>query len=402
MVSRRGVLLAALAVVLGVAGRIFAIIELYVVAASALGLIVLSVARIVLTWPRLEVERSLHPPKVHCGEDSRVELHLRNTARRRSPVLMVRDPFDGGRRWARFLVPPVRPSATSRAAYRLPTDRRGVFDIGPLEVSVADPFGLAERTATLAQPTQLTVYPRVDEVAPLPYTLGLDPRVGADRPTAVGGVGEDFYALRPYVMGDDLRRVHWPSTARMDDLMIRQEEMPWQGRASIVLDLRRAAHTPESLELAISAAASIVRSCCLAGSLVRVVATDGTDSGFGVGHAHLDAIQTRLAGVRAGSQPQFATALAVLRRGNRGGSLTVVTTSIVPAKDLESLSRLKSRYGRMVLVQFDPSSWAGGGSFDRRASGAPAGSIVIRPRAGTPFAAAWNDAIHSGLVGAGA
>src|SRR5947208_3367232 len=85
--------------------------------------------------------------------------------------------------------------------------------------------------AAAAAATRLTVYPRVDAIAAVPQTLGHDPLAGADHPNAMGQVGEDFYALRPYQVGDDLRRVHWPSTARHGDLMIRQDEMPWQGRA---------------------------------------------------------------------------------------------------------------------------------------------------------------------------
>src|SRR5438046_425881 len=82
---------------------------------------------------------------------------------------------------------------------------------------------------------------------PLPQTQGPDPLAGAEHPPALGVAGEDFYALRAYEMGDDLRRVHWPSTARVDELMIRQNEMPWQGRATVLLDTRAQAHEGDSL-----------------------------------------------------------------------------------------------------------------------------------------------------------
>src|SRR5207249_11446891 len=106
----------------------------------------------------------------------------------------------------------------------------------------------------------------------LPQSRGHDPLAGADHPTAVASSGEDFYALRAYEVGDDLRRVHWPSTARLDELMIRQNEMPWQARVTVLLDGRRRAHSGESLGLAASAAASTVAACCQLGSLVGLVA----------------------------------------------------------------------------------------------------------------------------------
>ena len=59
--------------------------------------------------------------------------------------------------------------------------------------------------------------PRIEDVRPLPRAAGPDPDGSADRTAALGRQGEDFAALRPYVLGDDMRRVHWPSSARTDD-----------------------------------------------------------------------------------------------------------------------------------------------------------------------------------------
>ena len=138
-----------------------------------------------------------------------------------------------------------RPAAAPGPRTGLPTGKRGVIAIGPLTVQITDPFGLTTVTTAAAAATDLTVYPKLDTIRPLHQTHGRDPHAGAEHPNSIGQLGEDFYALRPYVVGDDLRRVHWASTARHDDLMVRQDELPWQGRASVLLDVRRAAHTPE-------------------------------------------------------------------------------------------------------------------------------------------------------------
>src|SRR5439155_763161 len=107
------------------------------------------------------------------------EAQMRSVARG-TPVVTIRDPFDRGRRQARFLVPPLRRGEAARGAYRLPTERRGVFPIGPMSATVADPFGLAARTRRIATETELTVYPRVDPIVALPQTIGHDPHAGAD------------------------------------------------------------------------------------------------------------------------------------------------------------------------------------------------------------------------------
>ena len=124
--------------------------------------------------------------------------------------------------------------------------------------------GRRSRSAWPARPPTAAPRARADRLPPRRRASprrrgGRRPRPARRRanPNVARPQGDDFYALRDYVVGDDLRRVHWPSTARHDELMVRQDEMPWQGRATVLLDVRRAAHTAASLELAVSAAASV-------------------------------------------------------------------------------------------------------------------------------------------------
>ena len=170
----------------------------------------------------------------------------------------LRDPVSGTR-GADLLVPPLGRAERTIAAYRLP-DRpaRTRADRTARRSWWAIRSG-SRRLGTVAAPkVALTVYPHVDQIDPLPYTTGHDPLAGARQPNSLGRTGEDFYALRPYVVGDDLRRIHWPTSARHDELLVRQNELPWQGRTTVLLDVRKAAAPGESLEVAVSAAASIV------------------------------------------------------------------------------------------------------------------------------------------------
>jgi uncharacterized protein (DUF58 family) len=384
------------AVALAFAGRLLGIQELYVLAAAAFVLVGAAFWTVRSSPVRLAATRELHPAKVHAGSDSRVELAVVNRATRRTPVLLVRDPFDGGRRQARFLLAPLVPGEVARAAYRLPTNQRGVFSLGPLQVARSDAFGLVTVTSTVASATELTVYPHVDVIAPLPHTVGHDPYAGADHPNALGQMGEDFYALRPYEVGDDLRRVHWPSTARTDDLMIRQDEMPWQGRVTVVLDTRRRAHTPESLELAVSAAASILSASWRRRSLVRLVTSDGFDSGWAAGAAHAEAVMEHLAALQSSKLDRMADVLAGLRRSGNGGAIAMVTAG-APSDDLDATARLRTRFGSVHLVVFEPSSWdpqlAGRRAFAPADTTAGRRGGVIRVSADAPFAQLWNEAM---------
>lgn len=385
--TRRGWLLLAGSAALFVSGRLLGVVELIVLGAAA-ALLVLGAAWQVRATPlRLEATRELHPARVHAGSDSRVELAIANRGRRRTPVLAVRDPFDGGRRQAGFLLAPLAPGEVARAAYRLPTQRRGVFDLGPLEVVRTDAFGVASAAVTVASRTQLTVYPRIEPIAPLPHTIGHDPYAGADHPNALGSMGDDFYALRPYETGDDLRRVHWASTARLDDLMIRQDEMPWQGRVTVLLDARRRAHTPESFELAVSAAASIVAANWGRRSLVRLVTSDGLDTGWAAGASHTDAVMELLATVAASRHDRLTEVLGALRQAGNGGALAVVTAGATE-DDQAAIARLRTRFGSVTTVVFDPSSWDP--ALPPRGADTPG---LVRVTGAAPFATAWDRAV---------
>src|SRR4051794_33623238 len=389
MLTRRGLLLVVGGVVLATLGRLLGLPELF--AAAAAMIVVVAGSAVYVRASRFDVaaSRVLRPPRVHAGGSSRVELTITNTGRRRTPVLPGRVPLDTGRRWGRFRLAPPAAGGGAKAPSRLPTDDRGVFPLGPLEIVVGDPFGLAGNSRRAAGSTTLTVYPHIDAIAPMAGTAGADPTGSSGHPSALSLSGDEFYALREYQLGDDLRRVHWPSTARLDEIMIRQDELPWEGRATVVVDLRRPVHAAASFEVALSAAASIINASWRAGALVRLVATGGYDSDFGTGQAHLDGIFERLAAATPHSaDADLASALAVVRKRG-GGAIAVVTTSLTPAADLQAIARLRMRFGALHVVVVEPTA-GDGGAVVRSPARAVAGSGMIRVGTGAPFAPAWN------------
>ena len=382
-VTRQGWLTALAAVGIIVVGRIVGVYELFLLGAAVGVLVAAAALYTSVTRVRLDVSRDVHPPRVYAGAPSRVEVAVRNGGTRGTPVLRLRDPVSGTR-GAELLVSPLRPGASARAAYRLPTERRGILEIGPLEVTVADPFGLTSATTTAAGTAQLTVYPPIDDVAPVPQTHGHDPHAGAEHPNALTMQGEDFYALRPYVVGDDLRRVHWRATARHDELMVRQDELPWQGRVTIVADVRRSTNTAESLELVISAAASIANASWRRRDLVRMVTSEGTDSGYVAGHAHVEAIMEHLATVQAAPGGSLAHVLDAVGRTGHGGALVAVVAG-VPDSELDILARVRGGFGLVTTVLFEPGSYGKAAIRPSRA-----GPNVVRVTGEHPFKDAWN------------
>jgi uncharacterized protein (DUF58 family) len=383
MLTRQGWLVGAGTIALLLGGRLFGLAELF-----ALGLVcaVLLAASLLLVGSarlELEVGRAVHPARVQVGTPTRVELTIRNLRATRTPVLRLRDPVSGTR-GADLLVSPLGRGERTIAAYRLPTERRGLIKVGPLDVIVGDPFGLTTVATVAAGAVEVTVYPHIDQIEPLPYTTGHDPLAGARQPNSLGRTGEDFYALRPYVVGDDLRRIHWPSSARHDELLVRQNELPWQGRTTVLLDVRKAAHVGDSLEVAVSVAASVVAATARRHDLVRLVTTAGSDSDFAPGSDHIEAIMEHLAVVPAATEGSLRRSVEVLGRRSSGGALVVIVAEST-SEDLRAAASLRSRYGSLTVVQIDRSAWDPSAPVGTAPDGA-----ILRVTRDAPFAPTWN------------
>ncbi|MFD0532659.1 DUF58 domain-containing protein [Actinomadura luteofluorescens] len=191
---------------------------------------------------RLACARRLEPARLPVGHESRVDLRLENVSRLPSGLLMVEDrvPYALGGR-ARFVLERIEPHAFRELGYRIRSDVRGRYRVGPLTVRLADPFGMVELVRSFSLSDTLTVTPTI---VPLPpgRLSGAWTGGGDSVARAVSAAGEDDVAPREYRHGDDLRRVHWRSTARHGELMVRREEQHFQSSGTLFLDTRRSAH----------------------------------------------------------------------------------------------------------------------------------------------------------------
>jgi uncharacterized protein (DUF58 family) len=389
VLTRQGWIVAIGAVALLAAGRLLGLSELFALGLVAALLLAGAALMVNLSRLDLEVGRSVHPVRVSVGTPTRVELTIRNLRPSATPVLHLRDAVTGTR-GADLLVAPLERAERTVAAYRLPTERRGLVEVGPLDVVVGDPFGLTNLTTVAAPKVTVTVYPRIDGIDPLPYTTGHDPLAGARQPNSLGRTGEDFYALRPYIVGDDLRRVHWPSSARHDELLVRQNELPWQGRTTVLLDVRKSAHAGDSLEVAVSAAASIVAATARRHDLIRLVTSAGTDSDFAPGSDHVDAIMEHLAVVPAAHSGSLRKSIDMIGRRSTGGALVVIVAE-VPDDDVRAAATLRGRYGSLTIVHVDRSAW------DPSAPvGPPPVVPALRVTRDTSFKVAWDAHLAAG------
>jgi len=210
---------------------------------------------------RLSVSRSIRPPRVPAGHTATVILRVENISRASTGLLLAEDavPYALGAR-PRYVLDKIERKGTRELTYPLRSDLRGKFEIGPLSLRVADSFGLVEISRSLSGRTPFVVTPRV---VPLARTVISRSWAGEGEGQArlASMAGEDDVIPREYRDGDERRRVHWRSTARYGELMVRREEQRWRNRATVLLDSRSMAHrgsgTGSSFETAVSAAASV-------------------------------------------------------------------------------------------------------------------------------------------------
>lgn len=312
---------------------------------AGLGLAAALLIGVAFAWvgtrrPGLTVARSVRPARLHVGTEGRVVLEGATTTP--IPLLTLTDRVDEGRRAARFLLLPSAAGTPVRAVYRIPTRRRGRHIVGPLVGSVTDPFGIARRTFVVTEATDVVVCPRVHAVVAPRRGGGGEPAAHAEgaRAPALEPLGE-FLALNDYEPGDDPRRVHWPSSARRGELVVRQDEAASPGRVVLLLDTRPEAHDETTFESAVEAIASLAVSLRRTHAPVEALTTKGDVLGR-PGPGAVAILLERLAVVETGGPDYLVNVVAGLR--DRLGIGAVVTaTGHLDAALADALTLLRSR-----------------------------------------------------------
>ena len=249
MPTARGWLVATIGLFLCAASRAFGAEGLGQIGLALLVLVLGALIVVRLGRHDLVVTRTLTPERASVETPVTVTFRVTNSGAGSAPLVLLEDEVPPILRTrARFAFGGIEPHGDREATYKLRPSRRGRFEVGPSEISFVDPFALARVRSVDGGVTPLLVHPRIEHLI-LPRDLGerRSLAVSALRQPS-GSQGEDFYTLREYVEGDDLRKIHWASTAKRQRYMIRQEETPWHNRATIVLDDRALAYGGDAFE----------------------------------------------------------------------------------------------------------------------------------------------------------
>jgi uncharacterized protein (DUF58 family) len=269
------------------------------------------------------------------------ELVVGNDSSIRQPAFLARDVVGGELREV-----PVRslpPGGSARYRYDLPTGQRGRITVGPLSVERSDLLGLARARGQIGQAVQLWVYPRRHPVRLSAAGRSRHHHEGEPPPIPVRG-SMDLRSLREYVVGDELRHLHWKATARTGQLMVREYVDPAQPWCVVVLDTRTHMLTPDAFEEAVEVVASILWESCEQDRPSRLCTTGGLRTDSLGGAAGVRELLDQLCLVTQDERPDITLDLTRIA-GARGDGWFAYVGGADPAE----LRTTAQRFGQSVL-----------------------------------------------------
>lgn len=338
--------------------------------------------------------RIVSPIQVHDGDRAIVDVTM--TSSRRLHEAVVEDvvhglgaaSFDAGR---------VKPATPMVARYEVLCRPRGIYKLGPATVRVRDPLDLAEYAVGAGKADRLVVYPRIETLEGLPTVRGQDPNVNTATASFSLTGGEDFFTLREYQQGDDLRRVHWPSSARRDRLMIKQLEMPWQSRALLLLDPRSQNYqTPEAFEHAVRGAASALAHLFRHGYSPTLWVGEPEVTTVSSSHLYTMAME-QLATIATSRSIDLRAAVGRMRRSGMAGGALVLVTGRPDDSHLAVYRTLGRDFVRTLVMSVTEDQ------NDAILQFRAAGAVTVQSASTSKWAPAWQEAMerawHSATAG---
>ncbi len=232
---------------------------------------------------------------------------------------------------------------------------RGRYSLSDIHLQIEDPLGLFRRNLAVAGPPDALALPPADHLGNHRTGRRLLSRGGRRRSTRAGE-GADFHGVREYVPGDDLRRVHWKTTARTGELAVREFEQTWSGTVAILLDLSQAAvrgrGAEATTETGIRAAASLARTAQMSGGAFMFATRGDRRLALPVerGEAHLHRLLVGLADIRAEGPLSLGQLLRAEAQTIGAGSVLFLITPATDRTLADDIAGVASRVAQVIVV----------------------------------------------------
>jgi uncharacterized protein (DUF58 family) len=328
-----------------------------------LGILVVGGAYVVTRFGLSDLEAGyvLDKGHAHVGDSLRATYTLRNTSRLPKLWLEVHNPSTlptplPGRALA------LQSRAERSWIARVPLLRRGHFRVDPMTIRTGDPFGFFESYATVGSGATVIVYPRLEPLprwrVPPAYIEGS--QASPERTLQTTPL---VTSVRPYVPGDDYKKIHWKSSARQMELQVKEFDLEQTADVAVFLDLDRRVQTGEGDESTVEAGVRVVAAIS-ARALAENRAVAVTSSGHRMtslpadrGARQQQKIMQLLAAVVADGETPFRETLVQGLQRLRRGMIAVVVTPSVEREWVRPLMALKSRGVATVVCLLDAAAY---------------------------------------------
>ena len=295
--------------------------------------------------PNIEVQRSAQET-AYEDEMLNIRIKICNKLSRGASFFEILDYFpaaEPGKEKSSLFILGIKAVEEINFNYSMDCYKRGVWKIGPIEVISQDALGFFRMKKALNVISNIVVYPALFRVFAFPpLASGSVSWMGVET-AKISGDSHEFFGVREYQRGDAISRIHWPSTARHNKLIVKQFERNAIQEATIVMDLKKGndigAGKETTLEYAVKIAGSVARFLMNNGAFVQLIGytKEAMVVPFGKGESHAFKILEYLAGVRSDGNYTLSQTL------EEASFITPYSSTLIPImldNDMDALSSL--------------------------------------------------------------
>jgi uncharacterized protein (DUF58 family) len=343
---------------------------------------------VALSPRRFTAKFSPLPEHPQAGSGFQREIVITNTEKKPSLWLNVKDNTDVQEHLGTVLNIPGKSSELWKEDFSL--KKRGLYHLGPLTLISSDPLGIFSSQYNLGEAQEIIVLPRTVDLPHLKFNPLPDFGSGSQY-QSVSRISPSASSVREFASGDSLHHIHWPSTARSGNMMVKvfdaEHSLNSTRMAWVILDMNRESHygleDNASEELAVSIAASIFRKCIQSGMQVGLLASGGSRSPLMLGSGEeqvWQALET-LALVKTDVKTSLKETASRYHDYFRDNPLIIVVATSATQHLAETIHQLRSRTGVILVVLLDIASWGGqplSGSMSRNLSRNVSGMFIVR------------------------
>lgn len=307
----------------------------------------------------MSVKRSF-PQEGHCGSDLFIEIAVENRfpLYRQECVVLEELPFLLSGQYA-FALPALAPREKRKLSFRIKAEKRGEYRLEKVFLCSGDPLGLFRKKRCFFLPCAMEIHPRhfpLQSLAAVNTHGGMPNAEG--RALGHAGKGPEFFGVRPYRAGDEVRHIHWKTTAAKGKLMVKEFEAAAVDEIVILLDTEKKRISPEpcdnNFEFLISCAYSIAEYLSGRYCHLQLIAADGKEGGLHQISGDAASVKRpirQLLTLLGSSDMPFSGILSAAAESIPGGSIVYLfSMSRDPEPLAEMIGALEERDSRCFLL----------------------------------------------------